>query len=319
MRQTSGLRLKPTTKVSATDVTVADLKVERCFSPAADPTREQMRNQVALQDFAADRAAEAEMDLRRDATPADPNSVSADAPSAEQQMLISTDIFSAFVEAQQFQSDMWSVAASNGGLPGPARKAPEFDAVRLKFEVSSATPLKDVQGVVVVRFSKEGELSDISFTHKLGDIGPKPREIEIMRRGIPPGYEVKDSRLHLFLRAEELPTNLSEKRYAVTDEEAREYVRLAHLGEHRGETVSAAPAWSLIPRALLERENGADLDFPVQVDLDEKGRLIRLHDELAVIPPMVRDVVEEMVFVPALRDGEAVASTITVNPAEFFQ
>ncbi len=320
LRRSGGLQLRPLTKVSANDVKVEGLDVQRCYSPAADPTREQMRTQVEIQEYAASQASAAEVRLRRDVTPDDPNTTpSPDGPSAEQQAIDSANLFSAFSDAQGFESGIWSQAASSGRGPGPSRGLPDFDAVRLKFEVSSPSPMQDVQGVVVVRMIKDGELSDLSFTTAIGEVGPRPRNIDMVRSGIPPGYEIKTTRLHLFVGAEELPTNLSEKRYAVTTEEAFEYLRLAYMSEHRGEDVPAEPAWSMVPSVLLQRNDGRDLDFPVTVDIDDKGRLLRLHDEEAVIPVKVRDLVAQMYFVPALRDGEAVASTLTFNPASFFQ
>ncbi len=318
--ESAGLQLQPTTRVSAAEVRILELAVERCFSPSADPNRRQLQNQLELQEYAAGRADAAESLLRKDAQPQNADAGrSPDEVRAQEKLLESGDIMTGFSNSQQLAAELWSEATRTGPTSGPARPAPDFDAVRLRCMVSATVPLRDVQAVVVIRMAKAGEFADLSFAHTIGDIGTSPRPIEILRPGIPAGYAIKDSRLHLFVRTEEVPTNLSEKRFAVTAEEAREYLRLLHLDQYRGEDAAAEPAWSLVPPALLGREDGRDLDFPVTVDLDERGRLLGVHEEAVVVPAAVREVLGEIVFLPALREGVPVAASVTVNLADFFR
>ncbi len=318
VRLTSGLQLRPATKVSTTQLQIDDLKVERCFSPAADPHREQMRNQMALQHYMADRMEAAEQGLRDAARPPDPNSQGGDAASAAP--VDASELALAELTSVMDLTSRGNTLTANSDRPMSRRQeALDFDALRLECTMSAPESLRDVQAVVVVRLSKEGEFSDISFPVTIGNVGTSPRRVSIMQAGIPPGYTVKDTRLHLFVQTEEFPSNLSEKRYAVTADEAREYLRLVHMDRYRGESAPAEPAWSLMPASLLDREDGHDLDFPVTVDLDERGQIVRVHDERAVIPAQVREALSQMVFMPALREGVAVASTLTVNLAEFYR
>lgn len=318
VRRTSGLQLRPTTKVSTTQLQIDDLKVERCYSPAADPTREQMRNQMALQHYMADRMEAAEQGLRDASRPPDPNSQGGD-PAPEAVVDASELALAELTNVMDLTSRGETFTASSGGPMNRRQEAQDFDALRLECMVSAPESLRDVQAVVVVRLSEEGQFSDISFPVTIGDVGPSPRRVSLVQAGIPPGHTVKETRLHLFVQTEEIPSNLSEKRYAVTAAEAREYLRLVHMDRHRGESASAEPAWSLMPASLLDRKDGHDLDFTVTVDLDERGQIVRMHDDLAVIPAQVREALNQMVFMPALREGVAVASTLTVNLAEFYQ
>jgi hypothetical protein len=217
------------------------------------------------------------------------------------------------------ESEVWRDVSQPVGRPGPGRKAPDYDALMLRGEISAPSMIRNVQAVVVVRLAKDGEFADISYTAAVGDVGPQPRRLEILRDGIPPGYEVKESRLHLFSQAEELPSTLSEKLYQITAAEAREYLRLVHLDLHRGENVPGRPAWPLVPPSFFGMMDGADIDYSVQVDLDEQGRLVRVRDDVAVVPAQVRSALEKMVFLPALENGVAVASTVTINPADFYR
>ncbi len=44
-----------------------------------------------------------------------------------------------------------------------------------------------------------------------------------------------------------------------------------------------------------------------------------MHDEVAVVPAHVRAILADMTFLPALRNGAAVAATVTVNLADFYR
>ncbi len=319
-RGNAGLRLRPATKVSATDLELQGFQAERCFSPAADPSRTRLQDQVELQEYAAAQASAAEAGLRSTAMLGTAGGrQGGDELSAEGMDLMNREAMAAFSANQQQQGKLWTEASQRNDSSRTRAGKPDYDAVRVVFKVSAPMVVRDLQALVVLRLSKAGEFADLSFTQGIGDVGPQERQIDILRQGIPPDYEIKDARVHLFAQTEELPTNLSEKRYAVTQEEAREYLRLVHLDRHRGETVPAELAWSLAPPALLQLEDGRSLDFPLQVEVDAGGRVTEVKDSPMIVPPQVREVLPQLVFVPALRDGVPVASTVTVNLASFFE
>ena len=312
IRKTSGLQLRRATKVSAIDVKIEEWRTERQFSPQRNPTRQQMYDQLSLQGYAQDRAEEAQLSLKGSATPLDPQNPSND----ETAVQVAPDV--AFGQLSNVLN-LDTLAAQTAPRSPTDLDASEFDALALSFEISSARALHDVNAVVVVRVSTEGQIHDVSFVQDIGKVDPKPRKLTITRAGMPLGFEVLETRIHLFAHGEEVPTNRSEKRYALTADEAREYLRLLHLDRNRGATVAAAPAWSLAPAALFALADAQSVDFPVEVDLDATGRVVSIRDSALIVPEHVRELVRQLVFVPALQNGLPVASTLRVNPAAFFE
>ena len=112
---------------------------------------------------------------------------------------------------------------------------------------------------------------------------------------------------------------MSEKHYQLTYAEAKEFLQLSHQGENRGNSLPAQPAWSLAPPALLGNRDLETYDFDVTVDLDDRGTVVGIHETDLIVPDPVKALVREMTFVPALENGLPVASTLTINPADFYR
>ncbi|MCF3650280.1 hypothetical protein [Synoicihabitans lomoniglobus] len=74
-----------------------------------------------------------------------------------------------------------------------------------------------------------------------------------------------------------------------------------------------------MPPVLLETKASAAYDIPVAVDLDADGHLLAIHEGNMIVPEQVRAVVEQMTFLPAVENGQAIATTLTFNPAGFFK
>ena len=53
------------------------------------------------------------------------------------------------------------------------------------------------------------------------------------------------------------------------------------------------------------------------VSLDARGEIISLGDARQIVPAPVDAALRAMTFLPALENGQAVPSTLTVNPGEF--
>lgn len=193
------------------------------------------------------------------------------------------------------------------------------NAIDIAFKVSSPVELTDAYVFVSVRVYASDRIRDTNFYRHIGAVGPKPRKISFIRDGFQEGFEIKESKIYLYSYGEEIPTNLSEKLYDLTYDEAREFLHLSHMGENRRETVPASPAWSLAPPDLLSNKNEKLMDFPLTVELDEKGSLLAIKDTNMIIPDSVREVVRQLTFFPALHNGTPVPSTLTVNPADFYK
>ena len=140
----------------------------------------------------------------------------------------------------------------------------------------------------------------------------------LVQQDLPAGVEIKETEIYLFSRGEEIPTNLSPRHMRITRAEAQEFVKLSHLGDHAKGTVPARAVWALTPKTLLAAKDPVRFQHPVEVALDDEGAVLAIRDEGALVPDVVKDVINEMTFAPAIEKGSPVASTIMVNLADFF-
>jgi len=198
------------------------------------------------------------------------------------------------------------------------RVSQDKTALVIETTVSSPAPMMGVYVIGVARIEINDEQNDLILFQELKSLGPEPSQVRLRRESLPKELKVLEVALYLYRNGEELVSNLSEKQMGLTRDEAHEYVTLDHMATHRGATISASPAWSLAPAALLAAEDGSGFDYPVTVDIDDRGRVIGI-DETTILPDAIRELVQEVVFVPALVDGQAVASKASFNLSDFFR
>ncbi len=306
----NGLQWRMATKVSATSAQIDAFKSERVLSPAKNPALKQMRDKQAFQAFVDDQTAQREAALRESFRPAGSAGDSA----------VTTEELEAAQTAMVAEIDNFAALGSklDRATDSPHGKA-GFDAVQFSFEISSPTPMAEAYVVAILRIAVEGELHDTSFYRQVGRVDERPRKVRFLQAGLPADFEIKDARVHLYWQGEEIPTNFSEKNYAVTATEAKTFLQMDHLGQHRFDSVGATPAWSMVPPALLAAASPAAFDLPVTVELDAEGQLLAIQTGAVIVPEHIRTVVEEMTFLPAVEKGKGVPATLTFNPAGFFK
>jgi hypothetical protein len=313
LRDSDGLQWRLATKVSATSANISAFKPKRVMSPAKNPALKQLRDKQALMAFADDQKERREVALRQSMRPsqADP---STDTPALTEEEA-AAEMSAAVAEIDKFSA----MGAAFDRAKNFHHGDEGFDAVQLSFEISSPTPIADAYVVAIMRVSVDGNLHDTTFYRQLGRVDESPRKVRFLQAGLPSGYEIKDARVHLYWQGEEIPTNMSEKNYAVTSAEAKMYLQTDYLGKHRFDSAPASPAWSMVPPALLAAEGPSEYDLPVTVELDAEGQLLAIQSENVIVPAGIRTVVEQMTFVPAVEKGKGVPSTLTINPADFFK
>lgn len=318
INKSDGLIWRMATKVSAVSGKIEDLKTALSSSAAIEAFADQARLQAAMDDQAS-LIEETQGQLMRDSVQAEQQANSSD-PS--EQAIGEARLAEIETEMTSLDADMLNVDAISEANDlddlSPSAEGYENDTLDLSFSISSEVDLPSAYVFVAVRAWANDRYYDTNFHRHLKNIGPKPRKVSFTRRGYPPGFEVKDTKVYLFSHGEEIPTNLSEKHYPLSYREAKEFLQLSHLGEHRRETVAAHPAWSLAPPDLLQVRDPATLDYPVTVRLDEKGTLLDFADSGQIVPDRVRALIQQLTFIPALANGTPVPSTLTVNLADFF-
>ena len=191
------------------------------------------------------------------------------------------------------------------------------NTLKLSFDLSAPQEITGAYLFIQVRVRADGEWRDISFCRSIDRVFNKPRRVSILQPGFPPGFEVADTQLHLFRHGVEIPTTLSPKHMAITQADAREFARLQRLGDTTQGTAPAVVVPELLPLPLLDATRADALDVPVLVSLDARGEIISLGDARQIVPAPVDAALRAMTFLPALENGQAVPSTLTVNPGEF--
>lgn len=322
--RTNGFRWKLVPKVSNQGATISDFSFESTYSPGHDPQLAWMGRQVSLMGYQQDQMSQADRLRAGPLVAPTPTSVpsgqgGATGPSPEQiQSDLNQQLQGMTTEMDQL-SDMTDPSFGAQEIRN-REDATQPDAVRLEFRASAPTRLANAYCVALVRLRQpDGNIEDTNFYQPIGELGPKPRKISLLQTGLPPGAELLDVKLHLFNSGKELATNLSQKRFDLTAAEARQYLLLDHTANHRGQTLPAQPVWELAPAALKAADRPGPFDQPVQVNIDPDGQLTGFAVDSQIVTPEQREIIAQLVFLPALQDGQPVASTLTLNLADYFR
>lgn len=316
----AGFNWRREMKVAPRMAKIDGFKARPVYSPANDPYRKQVGQQAALMAYLANEADEADHMVRTMDTrikwAEEARMQGGQAPSAEQ---ITSETFTSFNQAHQ-QMDTY-VRHVSLDQTGTKEGAENFDGLLMEFEVTVPEAIPDAYLVVLTRLrDPKGEFLDVNYSHFLGAMAAGTRKVDFAQFGLPPGFEHLESKVYLFSRGEEVPSNLSERHLALTGPEARQFVLESHLAAHRGKDAPAEVVWGLAPPLLRGATDRASFDFPVEVEVDETGALIGIREDgTRVLPTEVRQAVEGFTYLPELRAGRPVASVLTVNPAAYFE
>ncbi|WP_221031601.1 hypothetical protein [Actomonas aquatica] len=322
--RTTGYRWKLVPKVSDLSATVSDLEYETTYSPASDPQKKWMGRQTNMMNYQQDQLSQGTLmaaNLSRGIA-ALPSQGGQGGPSPEAVERMQAGVNS------QIRGHLDEVARvdaiTDPDFTAKEQQAQEIlnphDSVRLQFRVSTPTPMAHAFCVALARIRHpNGEIEDINFYKPIGEVGPKPKKVNFLQTGLAPGFEILELKVHLFNNGKELATNLSEKRFQLTTDEARQYLLLDHTANHRGETVPASPVWELAPPELKALDRPGSLDRPLLVNINAKGDFTGFAGSGQLYGPEHEHILRQLVFLPALEDGQAVDSTATINLADYFR
>ena len=223
--------------------------------------------------------------------------------------------------AFQAQGQMENLRQSNITSGGFAHLAAEsdmalenYDAVEVRFDVSSAVFLEKPYVVIITRFhardDKPGVARNAVFAKALESIGAKPTRVEVLHGGFPLGFEIEDLQVHLYNEGKEVPTDVAQKRVPLTREEAFEYLKIDYFRGHKGETMPATPAVGRPDRLEMARLGLKQLEAVYFVKVDKSGHPVGgvyideefsqpAEEAVAALAGAVR-------YYPALEQGKAV-------------
>lgn len=315
-RDLKSIQFIPTTKLSRRPLTIADIDVRRGYSTSQDKKMESMISQNNLQTYSQDRLQQLELSVISAAAfgPSGP----IEAPDGT--VVDVPDVRNATDALQDFQNQNAITTDDEFFTQKDGEDDPDqYNAIMIKAQVSSPVPVADTYAVCIARIrTNESRSSDVIIFHEIGQLTPEPRTIDIQKPGLPPGFEVLEVDIHVFCEGQELVSDQSEKQFALTRDEAIEYLVLERTSTHRGKTLPAEPAWSLAPPALLSSDGPDHLDIPLTVHVDERGRVTKI-DESTIVPDHIAGIVSDLFFLPALHEGTAVPSVTQVNLSNFFR
>jgi len=310
--ETSGLRWKRATKVSANLVTIHDLELVETFTNLYGEGRDRISNQIGIQMMADQNLDRAELSAREGqlnmGSAGSINDAGGDLGEETQ------SIIDQAVSLQGSLSDAGMLGAAPGDISDQAPNAME-----ITFEISCAHLITDAHVFGTVVIQTDQGIQDAIFHEAVGKVDQSPKKVTILQPGMPSNFEIKQSTIHVFNHGEEFATNHAEKHYELTVAEAVEFVRLDHQGNHRRKTVPAKPVWPLAPAQLHAATRSQEFDFPVTVTISAEGELQSIEGNELILPEHVREAVKQMTFLPALEAGQPRESKLTFNPADFFK
>ncbi len=317
LRSIEEVKFVHATKLGRAPVTIAEVNSERIVDNAAD-RMETLRSQAGLltygqdrQDFAlAEAVAIGQLENFGNTNEGD----LAPGQLPEPERPTPTALADREVRTDQLTDSTFYSDRLNDAMRG------DPDALEITATVQSDYAVRDAYMVGVARVrDQEGEVTDVLIFQEIPVVDQRPREIYAKRTGLPEDFELLELKLHLYHEGMELTTSESEKQFALTREEALEYVSLERVSSNRGKTLPPEPVWALAPSELLSTDRPDNLDFPMMVKVDQRGQVTAMDAGNQIVPAHVAAIVEELIFYPALANGVAVAGTAEINLREYFR
>jgi hypothetical protein len=194
--------------------------------------------------------------------------------------------------------------------------------VELRFEVSSPTPLENAYILVVANYaspSKPNEVARQISAREFALIDSRPARVKMNHAASLGGLPFRKFDIALFANGQEVATNLSEKRMALTSDQAFQFFLIDYLTAHKGATLPPAPIL-MKPRAEIRRQlEKSDTNHTIYANVDKSGNVLAISSDAAgtqPLPPSVESVLQNVRFMPALEKGAPVAGRIKVTLAQ---
>jgi hypothetical protein len=319
-RGMSKLKIDSSLKLTESLAIVANLKGERSYTRANDPTVRfldgmNQAEQLKAGNEAAHNQADAGFKAFDDST-------------AENVYVASKDPFShptpisqktKYLAVTQAKQDLTNFTQNVGKKFEDAEGNPltfegDFDAIDVAFEVSSERPLNSPYVVIVAQYrvtaGRPGQIGNWIYSRSLDAIGREVRKIHIEQGGLPQGFELVDLQLHLYNHGEEIATTVAPKRVMLSRDEAFQYVMVEYVSSHKGATLPATPAMGKLPGDLSTRLANGQLKPTYYVKVSKDGKASDLYaDESCtekVDDPYLDTVIRNLRFKPALDRGKPV-------------
>lgn len=314
----SGLNLKieQALKLTPVSATLANVSGVRAYTPNNDPERKWLRKQSEMSMILAEQAAASQqqsMKSRMLPQGGDgPNRFNPyDTPDAQRNLS----------QDQQALQGSLNDAGDSIGLAKDELAEENFDAIEIKFDVSSPRPLNNPYVVVIARYRSKntpaGTARNWIYAKSLDPIDTQPQKIRLLEGGFPLGFILEDYKVHLYNQGKEVATNVSSKRVELTRDEAYQYLLIDYIGSHKGATLPAAPALANFTADAVNQLSGGQaqkqLFVRVSVDGLPGGVFADQSCSEVVQDPKIESLVKDIRFKPALEKGKPVEGVARVR------
>lgn len=329
------LLINESLKLAVASVDVANLEAERAYAPGSDPFRKVAQSaalaagETAVADLAHGEVMQADTQVMGahivlNAVRGTPNEWMGQAAVAEAE--------GKQLEAQTKMTQIYNTPTTQtADVSARAAEASSelsqelFDAIRLSFEVTADRDLKQPYYAVIAqireRDAKPGHVRKWAYVKTLGTMqAGEKTSVTVYQGGLPRGYILEGTEVHLYDRGQELATNLSRKRVPLTDDEAMDFRIIEYVGANKGRTLPAMPAITALSGDVRATVTPAQLAQKCYVRVAKDGRVTATFRDAAGKKPLEDPVLDSALksvrFNPALQAGKPVESIVAFNLGE---
>lgn len=314
-RDVKGIRAQRDPKITSDQVAITELKSERAYSPATDPEMQAIQQQGALlahQSELQDRVDRAQRAL------ADAAHSASRLPTQQRD--------TAMAEAQQQADSTLDDARIADIDPADIRgsmlgAADAFDTLHVTFTVSSPS---EIHGAYVLLLTTIQAPASPSSFHRftlseLPLLTREPRKVRLSQYGLPPGFTVLSSEVHIYAAGREYASNLSANRTPISRSEAHTFLTLQREIKHRDEDVPAEVARALLAPGIRQAIPPDQVHRSAKVGINSDGAVTSVSLDTGGSPEIdapIEAAIRATLFFPTLEKGRPIASTLTFNLSE---
>jgi hypothetical protein len=316
------LQVKRGVKLSNRSAELANVRMESIDRAAGDARFEAMKASMQMDNVSADG-----MDLLQGAVTAansvgvfyDPNSPNNVRGAAETAAAIQANKAAAIDRLGNGAAGLMSQSAAANTLANEGLVPRRPTEVELSFDVSSPEPLDHAYVVVIANYeSPVASVRQVSTQH-LDRVDRKPHRVRLTLGTSVADMVFKDYIVALYANGQEIATNLSAKRVELTADDAYKFYLIEYLTANAKATKGPTPML-MLPRATFRRQIGnAEVNRLIYATVEKSGAVTRLAvDEAGAekIPAAIETAMQNVRFMPALRDGTPVDGRMTLTLAD---
>ena len=314
------LQFRDDLKVTEKSVEISSLKTDRVYSPSADPFKGFANGENLVQ--GAEAVADASQAIAN-STAAESISLPA-APGAPVAVVAnSADVMAAqsTADSDRFEATRESgMVSSFAGKQAAAEGQQMFDAIRISFAVTPRSDLAKPYIAIIAQIRDPSLKSDHTepWIH-LQPLGPLSAgvatKVTVYQEGMPPGYDLVKCDVHFYDGADELATNLSNKRVPLSKDEMLDFRVIEYLSANRGRTLPAVPATFV--RDMRSSLTPAELNQACYVRVAKNGKVAATFADKAGTQPLQDETLDSALrgirFKPAIEAGRPVETIVPIR------